>query len=337
MAASDRPAGSDPGAHGGGALSQGASSLSDRDANELLFARTLLAAAPIGIWAVDREGRSLFHNELFRRLLGFTDTMLHEQRAGELFEHIRTQAVNPDALSAMVHSVQEGERESWQGTIELHDGRLFEVTVRLLRREHETVGRIWLLRDVTGQRRSQEALRTGEANLRTLVHEQERLIATIREIGTPVLPIYNRILVLPIVGHMEQSRSAHLMESLLEAIQRHQASVVIIDITGVSLVDTSVANSLIQSTQAAALLGAHCVLVGISAAVARTIVQLGVDLSQITTRRDLQAGIAFALRRIGYAITLTREEPDWLVELDLGDGKNDGSDSHGEGYGASKS
>jgi anti-anti-sigma factor len=250
--------------------------------------------------------------------------MLQQQNATELFEHICTQAVNPEALSATVNSVQEGERESWQGTIELHDGRLFEVTVRILRRDHETLGRIWLLRDVTEQRRSQEALRSGEANLRTLVHEQERLIATIREIGTPVLPIYNRILVLPIVGHMEQSRSAHLMESLLEAIQRHQASVVIIDITGVSLVDTSVANSLIQSTQAAALLGAHCVLVGISAAVARTIVQLGVDLSQITTRRDLQAGIAFALRRIGYAITVTQAEPDWLAELDLGDGEKSG-------------
>lgn len=83
-----------------------------------------------------------------------------------------------------------------------------------------------------------------------------------------------------------------------------------------NLVDTSVANSLIQSMQAAALLGAHCVLVGISAAVSRTIVHLGVDLSQVTTRRDLQAGFAFALQYLGCAITVTREEPDWLSELD---------------------
>jgi rsbT co-antagonist protein RsbR len=106
------------------------------------------------------------------------------------------------------------------------------------------------------------------------------------------------------------------MEDLLRAIQTHQADVVLLDITGVSLVDTSVANSLIQVTRAAALLGSTTILVGVSAAVSRTLVQLGIDLAQVSTQRDLQAGIALALRLRGYAIVRSRPEVDWLSEFD---------------------
>jgi rsbT co-antagonist protein RsbR len=85
----------------------------------------------------------------------------------------------------------------------------------------------------------------------------------------------------------------------VNAIQKERASVVIIDITGVPTVDTGVANHLIRSTRAAALLGAMCVLVGVAPAVAQTLVQLGVDLGGLVTRSDLQAGIAYALDRLG--------------------------------------
>jgi PAS domain S-box-containing protein len=284
--------------------------------NELLFAKTLLTSVSIGIMAIASAGRFMFCNEPMRRMFGLTEEHL-QRDAQTLFEQMRDQLVDPESLGTLVNSIRAGEREDWHDTIELRDGRAFELTVRRLRHEGQSLGSLWLCRDVTEQRKSQEAQKMSEASLRAVVQEQERLIATIREIGTPVLPIYNRVLVLPLVGHIESTRSAHLMDALLESIQHHQASVVIIDITGVSLVDTSVANSLIQSTQAAALLGAHCVLVGISAAVSRTIVHLGVDLTQVTTRRDLQAGFAFALNYLGYAIQVIKEEPDWLAELDL--------------------
>lgn len=287
------------------------------DFNEILFAKTLLSSASIGIMAIATAGRFVFCNEAMRDMFGFPPELLQRHDAVALFEHIRDRLAEPETISAIVKSVREGERDHWHGVAEMSDGRLFELTVRLLSSDGQWLGRLWLCRDITEQRQSQQALQQSEANLRAVVQEQERLIATIREIGTPVLPIYNRVLVLPLVGHIESTRSAHLMDALLESIQHHQASVVIIDITGVSLVDTSVANSLIQSTQAAALLGAHCVLVGISAAVSRTIVHLGVDLTQVTTRRDLQAGFAFALHYLGYAITVIKEEPDWLAELDL--------------------
>lgn len=144
---------------------------------------------------------------------------------------------------------------------------------------------------------------------------ERRLLQSLRELGTPVMPIHDGILVLPLIGHLDSTRGVHLLEDLLEAIQRHRADVVLIDITGVSLVDTTVANSLIQATRAAGLLGTRCMLVGVSAAVARTLVQLGIELSQVDTRRDLQAGIELALKQRGFAIVRDRPETDWLSEF----------------------
>jgi anti-anti-sigma factor len=167
-----------------------------------------------------------------------------------------------------------------------------------------------------------EALAACEAKLEEALLAERRMQELLRELSTPVLPIHDGILVLPLIGHLDGNRGTHLVDDLLMAIQRHQASYVIIDITGVSLVDTAVANSLIQATRAAALLGTSCALVGISAAVSRTLVQLGIELSQVTTRRDLQAGVAHALKQRGYSIVRTREDIDWLTEFQTGTGKD---------------
>src|SRR6185436_2135181 len=98
--------------------------------------------------------------------------------------------------------------------------------------------------------------------------------------------------------------------TLLTGVQQHSAEVVIIDITGVPVVDTGVANHIIQATQAATLLGAHCVLVGISPEVAQTMVQLGVNLSTLVTLSNLQAGVTYALSRHGRAITTQSAHAD---------------------------
>jgi anti-anti-sigma regulatory factor len=165
-----------------------------------------------------------------------------------------------------------------------------------------------------------QALRVEIEELRAQLADSQlaerRLLQSLRELGTPVLPIHDGILVMPLIGHLDSTRGVHLIDDLLEAIQQHRADVVLIDITGVSLVDTTVANSLIQATRAAGLLGTSCMLVGVSAAVARTLVQLGIELSQVDTRRDLQAGISLALKQRGYAIVRERPETDWLSEFD---------------------
>ena len=107
---------------------------------------------------------------------------------------------------------------------------------------------------------------------------------------------------MPLVGTIDSYRASQIMETLLEGIARQQADVVIIDITGVPVVDTGVGNHLLQAAQAAELLGARVILVGISAEVAQTMVQLGINLSRIVTLATLQAGIEYALDLQGLAI-----------------------------------
>lgn len=143
-----------------------------------------------------------------------------------------------------------------------------------------------------------------------LARARDGLLQTIRELSTPVLPIHEGVLVVPLVGRMDSERGRQLTEALLDGIQRHQAEIVIIDITGVRTVDTAVASHLIQTTRAAALLGTECVLVGIAPSVAQILVQLGVDFGALTTRRDLQDGVAYAIERKGPATAEPRPAKD---------------------------
>jgi rsbT co-antagonist protein RsbR len=143
------------------------------------------------------------------------------------------------------------------------------------------------------------------AYTRTVTEQQEQqaqLRSTIRELSTPIIPVYEGILVLPLVGSIDSRRASEVTERLLEEIAAQQAEIVIIDITGVSLIDTSTANHLLMTTRAASLLGSRVVLVGMGAEIAQTIVHLGVELNGLVTLADLQAGIAYALERLGLSI-----------------------------------
>jgi rsbT co-antagonist protein RsbR len=133
------------------------------------------------------------------------------------------------------------------------------------------------------------------------IQEQNLMI---RETSTPIMPIYEGILVLPLVGSVDTHRAGQVMDNLLQGITEHQADVVILDITGVPVVDTGVAHHILQVARAARLLGTEVVLVGIGPEIAQTIVQLGVDLSDITTRAHLQAGMSYALGRQQLVIRL---------------------------------
>jgi rsbT co-antagonist protein RsbR len=132
--------------------------------------------------------------------------------------------------------------------------------------------------------------------------QQDQLRSTIRELSTPIIPVHEGILVLPLVGSVDSRRATEITERLLEAIALHQAEFVIVDITGVPLIDTSTANHLLMTTRAAGLLGSQVVLVGMGAEIAQTIVQLGVELQGLVTLANLQAGIAYVLRRVGLGI-----------------------------------
>ncbi len=151
--------------------------------------------------------------------------------------------------------------------------------------------------DITERKRAEEER---ERLQREIIETQQQAL---RELSTPIVPVLKGVLVMPLVGSIDTERAQQVMETLLEAISHYQAAVVIIDITGVPMVDTRVANHLLQVTRAAALLGSGCMLVGISPEVAQTIVSLGVDLSAIATHSNLQSGIQYALSRMGKEIS----------------------------------
>lgn len=138
--------------------------------------------------------------------------------------------------------------------------------------------------------------------LREANEQQRRLFGIVRELSTPLVPVTEGILVLPLVGTIDSQRAQQIMDVLLSGITDRRAKVVILDITGVPVVDTSVANYLLQATQAVRLLGSECILVGITPEVAQTVVGLGVDLHGLVTRSDLQGGIEYALKLLGRRI-----------------------------------
>ena len=131
---------------------------------------------------------------------------------------------------------------------------------------------------------------------------QARLLETVREMSSPVIPIHDRVLVLPLIGLVDSERAQHLTEAMLEAVQRQRARVVLLDITGVPVVDTAVAQALVRAADAGRLLGAEVVLVGVRPEVAQTLVMLGVSLEGLVTRADLQSGVEYAFGRLGLRI-----------------------------------
>jgi anti-anti-sigma factor len=134
--------------------------------------------------------------------------------------------------------------------------------------------------------------------LREQSTEQKRLLETIRDMSTPVIPVIEGVVVMPLIGSLDSERADMVTEALLDGIEANRARVAILDITGVPVVDTAVASALLQAMDAATLLGVKPVLVGITPEVAQTIVHLGVDLSQITTRNTLQGGVEYALKQL---------------------------------------
>ena len=136
------------------------------------------------------------------------------------------------------------------------------------------------------------------ANIETIQRHQVAL----RELSTPVIRVHDRVLLLPLVGAIDSARAQQIMDTVLQRIVEEKARCIILDIAGVSVVDTKVADNLVKTTASVRLLGAQTILTGISAQVARTIVQLGVDISAMHTRSRLQEGIELALDLVGKTI-----------------------------------
>jgi rsbT co-antagonist protein RsbR len=125
--------------------------------------------------------------------------------------------------------------------------------------------------------------------------QQEDLL----ELSTPVVKLWDGILALPVIGTLDSARTQVVMQSLLDAIVQTNSRVAIIDITGVPTVDTVVAQHLLKTITAARLMGADCIISGVRPQIAQTIVHLGINLTDVTTKATLSSAFAVALQRLG--------------------------------------
>jgi DNA-binding LacI/PurR family transcriptional regulator/anti-anti-sigma regulatory factor len=147
--------------------------------------------------------------------------------------------------------------------------------------------------------RTAELKREQEESARLQQEVIEAQQRAIRELSTPIIPVLEGVIVMPLIGSIDTMRARDVTRTLLEGIREHHARVVILDITGVPIVDSGVAAYLNRTVQAARLKGARTIVTGISEAVAETIVDLGIDWSGIETLRDLRTGLQSVLAEIG--------------------------------------
>ncbi|MHA6253010.1 RsbT co-antagonist protein RsbRA [Oceanobacillus sp. CAU 1775] len=117
----------------------------------------------------------------------------------------------------------------------------------------------------------------------------------LQELSAPLIPVMDGITIMPLIGTIDTERAKLIMENLLQGTINHNSEVVLIDITGVPVVDTMVAHHIIQAVEAVHLIGAECILVGIRPEIAQTIVNLGIDLSDFSTKSSLRKGFTSAL------------------------------------------
>src|SRR5438552_3402585 len=269
--------------------------------------------------------------ELLRELVAHlrqNRTQLREEWARRITEAKLLTAMTTEEIFAEATSVYDNYVETLEtGTFEALQAYARNLSERIIPRgveTHEVIGIVLLLRDVLA-RSLFAKYQTDSALLDRIldvyepaadrititvavgfVQERERVIReqqdAIRVLSTPVLQVRERLLILPIIGVIDPQRARQLTEQLLRGIRMNRANVVVIDITGVPVMDETVANHLVQTVEAARLLGATVIITGLSPEIAQTLVNIGVDLSKMNTVGDLQGGVEEAERLLGYQV-----------------------------------
>jgi len=232
---------------------------------------------------LDRDGRVCSWNPGAQKLTGYA--------AEEVLGHHVSMFYTDDDVRAGVQqeladAVRDGSTET-EGWRIRKDGRRFWANVILspIRDEQgELTGFVKVARDLTERR------------------EQERLVKQqgdeILELSTPVIQVWDKVLILPLIGTLDSGRAARLTESLLERIAADQAEVVILDISGVPGIDSGVAQHLLETVEAARLMGADSILSGVRPDTAQSMVHLGIDLGDLHSRASLKDALQLALRLV---------------------------------------
>ncbi len=246
----------------------------------------------IGYLDVDANA-SVYVNPAGAKMMGYDSTDEVIGKPLPFFHPVESLAYMDEHV---VPQVMKG--EFWRGENRLlrRDGSTIPVNQILFLIHDEKENRYLLSTVMTDISERKQAEAEREKLQQEVIDAQQRAIA---ELSTPVIPVMDRIIVMPLVGSIDTMRARDITRSLLAGISQNRAKVVILDVTGVSIMDTGVVNHLNKTIQAARLKGARTIVTGISDSVAEAIVDLGIDWSGIETLSDLQTGLVSALDSLG--------------------------------------
>ena len=179
----------------------------------------------------------------------------------------------------------------------LMSGRFSEQELRIDVRDEDAFAEMETMLQIFA-REYADALESNERLSRERMQTIERQRAAIAELATPIIDVWDDIVTLPIVGIVDTQRSVEMTQKLLQRIATTKARFVIVDLTGVDMVDTATADHLAKMMKAAQMLGSTCVITGISPNIAQTLVQLSVDLTGVRTLRSLKEGLKECFRML---------------------------------------
>lgn len=250
----------------------------------------ILEQIPAPVMAVNTDLEIIYMNAAGRKFLGKPWEEIAKQHCYELFDSAHCQTPDCRMLQAIEHQeIRSGRNEIPMGDQTVH---IEYYAVPLKDGEGKIIGGLEFILDISEKVRDEQRL-----------EEQSR---TIREISTPTIELWDRVLVLPVVGVIDSMRAQQMTNTMLNKIKETSAKVIILDIQGVAAVDTAVANHLIKITKATRLMGCQCIISGISPAVASTIVQLGIEMGDVKTNSTLRDALEDSFKMMNFEVRETK-------------------------------
>ncbi len=278
-----------------------------RTENKLL--RDVIEHVPEGVAVLDSGMKSLVNNQIGRQIFAKGSSVEEGPSAWVeqygMFHADTVTAYAPGELPLVraLGGERVNDEEIFMRTPDEPEGRWIEISACPLcdEKDHIIASMCWF-RDITQKRGLARAIANRDAAITATQEENEELIqrlqTSVRELSTPILELWDDILVLPVIGVVDTSRGAEMTERLLDELSRSRARYVILDLTGVEILDTSTAAHFMKLARAVELLGATCVLTGIRPAVAQSLVHLDVAFRSLATLHNLKHGLRYCLSRL---------------------------------------
>ena len=251
----------------------------------------------MGVIEFQPDGTIISANPAFLKLMGYTEGELAgqhhrvfltpQERVSAEYASFWQELASGKVKSGQFHRLAKGGKSIW---LEANYNPVFDLEGRV-----ERVVKFAI--DITDKVESARATEIALKQVREAELIREELNLALEEMSTPVMPIWDGILLLPLIGVVDSARTDKVVNKTLERINETRSKVFLLDISGVPAMDTAVANQLLKISKATQLMGCETVISGLSPAIARTMVELGVEVGEVRTTATLQQAFAIALRK----------------------------------------